>query len=90
MNSEVDLHDMDLSRPSPPHKQASSVIFWFRARSDASYHAYRSRRFGEPSICGHGSIIIEVNEMDSGGNYSKCCLECFRQVYGINLPGRRK
>lgn len=89
MTFEVDIPDMDLTKATP-QKPASTLIFWFRARNDKVFHAYRSRKLGEPSVCGHGSQIINVSEMDSGGSYSKCCIHCFRHVNGINLSGRRK
>lgn len=71
-------------------KSRSRLLFWYcdpRTSTDQLYHAYRSRNFGAQPVCGQGPIIQDVNNMDSGGSRSKCCLECVKTVFNLELPG---
>jgi len=80
----VETHEMERL------KLRSGLLFWFcdtRASGDQLYHAYRSRKFGAQPVCGQGPLIRDLNSMDSGGSRSKCCLECVKKAYNLDLPG---
>lgn len=62
---------------------SNSVLFWFKARTDKVYHAYRSRTRGTPSVCGGGAEIATVGDMDTGSSRSKCCVDCFLALYNM-------
>lgn len=63
----------------------TTLLFWLRERGNSSdsYHAYHGRRRGTQSLCGKGPEIGDMGMMDSGGSRSKCCSECFFELYGL-------
>lgn len=64
----------------------ASLLFWLRlyGSDNDSYHAYPGRRYGTQSLCGQGPVITDMGRMDSGGSRSKCCSECFFELYDLS------
>lgn len=65
-----------------PRLGAVSTHHWLKHSDESTFHAYLVR--GKRPICGHSEIIIDVCTMDIPGDFSPCCVHCFKELYGFD------